>query len=192
MPAFPPLDERTLESLFREHYAGLCVFALGFVRDEEAAREVVQEVFVNLWEKRETIDLSKQVKSYLTTSVRNRCLNHLRNNRKFSPLLLELEGLSDEAEEAGDRLVERELSEAIADAIAGLPDRCREIFLLNRNHHLRYQQIADHLQISVKTVETQMSKALQHLRIRLAGYLTLLLLVVAEIPYLWFLIRLLK
>jgi RNA polymerase sigma-70 factor (ECF subfamily) len=168
------------------------MFAVGFVKDAEAAREIVQEVFVNLWEKRETIDRSKQVKSYLAASVRNRCLNHLRNNRKFSPSLLELQGLSDEAEAAGDRLVERELSEAIAEAIAGLPDRCREIFLLNRNHHLRYQQIADHLQISVKTVETQMSKALQHLRVRLAGFLTLLLLVVAEIPYLWVLIRLLK
>ena len=169
------LDEYTLESLFRDHYKGLCRFALGYVKQEEAAKEIVQNAFVSLWEKRETIDLSRQVKTYLTTTVRNRSLNYLRDHKKFSADLLSLENLSQDAGyDQPDKLVETEIREKIASAVEELPEKCREIFVLNRFENLKYQQIADKLQISVKTVETQMSKALQHMRIRLAEFLPLL------------------
>ena len=165
-------DEQTLELLFRSHYQGLCRFAAGYVKQDEAAREIVQDAFVSLWEKRETIDLTKPVKSYLSATVRNKCLNHLRDHKKFSSDLLAIENL---AEEAGydqpDHLVEQEIRDKIAGSLADLPEKCREIFMLNRHENLKYQQIADKLGISVKTVETQMSKALQHMRVRLADYL---------------------
>jgi RNA polymerase sigma-70 factor, ECF subfamily len=165
-------DEQTLELLFRSHYKGLCMFAISYVKQEETAREIVQDSFVSLWEKRHTIDLSKAVKSYLSTTVRNKCLNHLRDHKKFSKDLFSLDNL---AEETGyvqpDKLVEREILDKIAVAIDGLPEKCREIFVLNRYQNLKYMQIADKLHISVKTVETQMSKALQHMRIHLAEYL---------------------
>ena len=165
-------DEHNLESLFREHFTGLCQFAMGYVKDSETAKEIVQEAFVNLWEKRNTIDLSKPVKSYLSTTVRNKCLNHLRDHKKFSSDLLALENLSNEAiYNAPDKLVESDIRLTIARAIEELPEKCREIFRLSRHHNMKYQQIADHLEISVKTVETQMSKALQHMRVRLAEYL---------------------
>ncbi len=165
-------DEHNLESLFREHFTGLCQFAMGYVKDSETAKEIVQEAFVNLWEKRNTIDLSKPVKSYLSTTVRNKCLNHLRDHKKFSSDLLALENLSNEAiYNAPDKLVEADIRLTIARAIEELPEKCREIFRLSRHHNMKYQQIADHLEISVKTVETQMSKALQHMRVRLAEYL---------------------
>ncbi|MFZ4521977.1 MAG: RNA polymerase sigma-70 factor [Bacteroidales bacterium] len=171
-------DEHALESLFREHFTGLCQFAAGYVKDDEVAREIVQDSFVILWEKRQTLDLSKSVKSYLSTAVRNKCLNYLRDHKKFSSDLLALENLSTETGyELADKLVESDILHQIEHAINELPEKCREIFQLSRIRNLKYQQIADHLQISVKTVESQMSKALQHMRVRLAEYLPLILMV---------------
>ena len=174
------LDEKTIETLFRELFTGLVQFAAGYVKDGEVAREIVQEAFVNLWEKRDTIDLSKPVKAYLSTSVRNRCLNYLRDNRKFSSSLLVLENLPGEPVYGqSDRLVETDLKEQIGKAIAELPEKCREVFLLSRNRNMKYQEIASHLGISVKTDETQMSKALQHLRLRLSEYLPVCLVLLS-------------
>lgn len=176
MPDIPPkFNEQTLESLFREHFTGLCQFAAGYVKDEQAAKEIVQDAFVNLWEKRESIDLSRPVKSYLSTTVRNKSLNYLRDHKKFSSDLLALENLSYEAMyDQPDRLVETDLRDQIFRAIEELPEKCREIFKLSRNKNMKYQQIADELQISVKTVETQMSRALQHMRTRLSEYLPII------------------
>jgi RNA polymerase sigma-70 factor (ECF subfamily) len=174
-PTFQNLDEHSFQSLFKDHFTGLCQFASGYIKDSEAAKEIVQDVFVNLWLKRDTIDSSKPVKSYLSTSVRNRCLNYLRDHKKFSSDLLALENLSHESVyEQPDTLVESDLVDQIDRAIEELPEKCRQIFRLSRYQNLKYQQIADQLQISVKTVETQMSKALQHMRQRLAEYLPLL------------------
>lgn len=147
-------------------------FALQYTKDLDTAREVAQEAFISLWEKRETIDLSKPVKTYLTTTVRNKCLNWLRDNKKFNREILDIEGLlSDRIYIPSDRLVESEIRIKIISAIEELPEKCREIFVLNRNENLKYQEIANQLQISVKTVETQMSKALQHMRDRLGEFL---------------------
>jgi RNA polymerase sigma-70 factor (ECF subfamily) len=171
-------DEHTLETLFRDHFTGLCQFAMSYVKDSETAKEIVQDAFVNLWEKRNTIDLSKPVKSYLSTTVRNRCLNHLRDHKKFSSDLLALENLSNHGiYDAPDKLVESDIRIQIARAIEELPEKCREIFRLSRHHNMKYQQIADHLEISVKTVESQMSKALQHMRVRLAEYLPMIFII---------------
>lgn len=166
------LDKTTFEQLFKNEFKGLVLFAIQYVKEYESAREIVQEAFIGLWDKRDQIDLSRPVKSYLSTTVRNRSLNYLRDNKKFDTRLLTQENLYPLASyEHADRLVEKELSEKIQEAISGLPERCKEVFLLSRNEHLTYQEIADKLQISVKTVETQMSKALQHLRIHLKEYL---------------------
>ncbi len=176
-------DEQTLEVLFRSHFKGLCLFAFGFVKDGETAKEIVQDAFVNLWEKRLTIDPGKPVKSYLSTTVRNKCLNYLRDHKKFSNDLLELENLSHNlADDQADKLVESDLREQISHAIAELPEKCREIFIMSRHQNMKYQQIADKLQISVKTVETQMSKALQHMRIRLAEYLPVMYYLITLFP----------
>lgn len=178
-------DEQRLELLFRTHFSGLCRFAAGFVKDEEVAKEIVQDAFVSLWIKRATIDPENQVKSYLSTTVRNKCLNFLRDNKKFSSNLLDLEGLNGSGYyEQSDPLVIKEIEQRIKTAAGELPEKCREIFLLNRNNNLKYQQIADQLGISVKTVETQMSKALLHMRKRLAEYISFLLLLLSLSGYL--------
>jgi RNA polymerase sigma-70 factor, ECF subfamily len=172
------LDERTFETLFRSNFSGLCRFAKGYVKNEGAAREIAQDAFVSLWEKRDSIDLTKQVKSYLSVTVRNKCLNYLRDHKKFSSDLLALEDLPGEALfDQPDKMVEMEIRIRIDQAIDELPEKCREIFRLNRFGNMKYKEVAEHLGISVKTVETQMSKALQHMRIRLAEYLPLAFMV---------------
>lgn len=152
----------------------MCFFAQKYVKDFESAKEIVQDAFISLWEKRETIDMNRAVKSYLTMSIHNKCTNHLRNNRKFDQYILDIENLLEVPEyEGADSMVENELKLKIDASIRELPEKCREIFVMNRYENLKYQEIADKLQISVKTVESQMSKALQHMRIRLAEYLTI-------------------
>ncbi len=165
--------------LFRGHFAGLCFFAQKYVKDIDTAKEIVQDAFLSLWEKRDTIDMDRQVKSYLTMIIHNKCTNYLRDNRKFDTNILQIENLLDVPEyESTDSLVTGELKVSIESAINELPEKCREIFVMNRYENLKYQEIADKLQISVKTVETQMSKALQHMRLRLAAYLTVLVALV--------------
>ena len=166
------LDSQAFEELFKEYFAPLMAFSRRILADEDDAREVVHQVFINLWEKRNEIDLSISLKSYLFTSVNNRSLNVIRDRKKFS---------SEEVpERAGEwdvsaQIEAMELEEKIRGAIEALPERCREIFELNRFDGLRYREIAEQLDISVKTVENQMSKALKILREQLAKYLTILL-----------------
>jgi RNA polymerase sigma-70 factor (ECF subfamily) len=167
--------------LFRSHFAGMCFFAQKYVKDFETAKEIAQDAFISLWERRETIDMSRPVKSYLTMVIHNKCTNYLRDNRKFDPYILNIENLLEVPQYDGaDSMVESELQLKIDLSIAELPERCREIFVLNRYENLKYQEIADKLQISVKTVETQMSKALQHMRIRLAEFISMFLVLVGS------------
>lgn len=166
------MDKDAFEKLFREFFPPLLSFARKILVDEDDAREVVHQVFINLWEKRDKIDLSTSLKSYLFTSVHNRSLNVIRDRKKFS---------SEEVPEmAGEwdvstQIESMELEEKINEAIASLPEKCRQIFELNRFDGLKYSEIAIQLNISVKTVENQMSKALKILREKLLKYLTLLL-----------------
>lgn len=162
------LTRAGFDALFRSEYKGMLLFAIRYVKEEEAAKEIVQDSFISLWEKRDVIDPERQVKSYLSTSVRNRCLNYLRDNKRFDGTLLSLEGLyPDPPSQDSSALELKELGNQIRSAISELPEKCRQVFELNRFEQMKYQQIADHLQISVKTVETQMSKALAHLRTKI-------------------------
>lgn len=164
------LDEASFEILFKNNFKGLCRFASKYIKDIETVKEIVQDVFVSLWGKKENIDLNNQVKSYLMTSVKNKCLNYIRNNKKFIGDFSEVLNY-DFAFEEQDNLMEQELNTKIDNAIAELPEKCRCIFEMSRFENLKYQEIADKMKISVKTVEAQMSKALQHMRNKLADYL---------------------
>jgi RNA polymerase sigma-70 factor (ECF subfamily) len=149
------------------------------VKDIDIAREIVQEVFANLWEKRDTIEHDRSPKSYLGTAVRNRCLNYLRDNKKYDSGMLEIEGLGESHTYIEqDHLVEDELKVKINEALNSLPDKCREIFIRNRMENKKYQEIADELKISVKTVEAQMSKALKIMREKLVDYISIFILII--------------
>lgn len=172
------LTKQSFEELFRTYFKQLSYFAFGFVKDQDTAKEIVHDVFINLWNKRDTIDLNKSVKSYLYTSVHNRCLNSIRDNRKFNHMV-EIESASEHYHSDSDNLVAEEIQEKINKTLDSLPEKCREIFYLSRFEELRYNEIAERLSISVKTVEAQMSKALKIFRDSLREYMiTLLVLII--------------
>ena len=166
------LDKQSFELLFRENFTALAGFARKYVKDLDTAKEITHDVFINLWEKRNEIDSGKPLGSYLFTSVRNRCLNYIRDFKKFDKTvdITENPGYSQLAENV-DPVEIMELEERINLAIDSLPDKCREIFIMNRFRDLKYAEIAKELDISVKTVEAQMSRALKTLRQKLASYL---------------------
>lgn len=176
-------DSRQLfESLFKLHFKNLVFFATRFVKDHDSAREIVHDVFINLWDKRDTIDPQKEIKSYLYTSVRNRSLNHLRNNKKFNTELLDFEQSIGMSNDSPDKALEiKELNRQIASAMDQLPEKCRQVFELSRNQNMKYAEISAELGISVKTVEAHMSKALQLLRRNLADRLVILLFIVYSV-----------
>lgn len=169
------------EDLFRTYYTSLCYFAQKYISDLDSCKEIVHNVFVTIWEKREEFDFEKSAKSYLFTSVYNRCLNHLRNQKKFvdggdsSPT----DFLSDQSVNQ-DHLEAAELESKIWATIDLLPEKCREIFILNRFEEKKYSEIAGQLNISVKTVEAQMSKALRTLREHLKDYIHLLIFILLK------------
>ena len=139
----------------------------------------MQEVFTNLWEKRDTIEHDRSPKSYLGTAVRNRCLNYLRDNKKYDDGMLEIEGLGeDNIYEETDHLVTDELKVRIDEAVNSLPEKCREVFIRNRMENKKYQEIAEEMKLSVKTVEAQMSKALKVMREKLSDYIGLIIIII--------------
>ena len=164
-------DRDAFELLFREHYAALVRFAEGLLRSQDSAEDVVQDVMLNVWRQRETLHVEDSARAYLFRSVRNRALNQLRNERVRRDAIPHLESEVQPAAGGDANLVEEELASAIRDAVAALPPRCREVFELSRGQGLRYSEIAAVLGISIKTVETQMGRALKSLRGRLAGFI---------------------
>ncbi len=178
------LSREVFETEFKTNFKGLCFFAIKYVKDHDTAKEIVQESFIALWEKRDSMDLSKSLKTYLSTTVRNKCLNYLRDNQKFNKDILELEGLDANIKYVQqDHLIEDELQNRIEEAINKLPGKCKEIFVLNRMKHMKYQEIADKLGVSIKTVEAQMSKALKHMRTELSDYIAVALIIINFIDF---------
>lgn len=158
--------------LFHDYYTNLSRFAFTYVKDEAVAEELVQEVFVNLWQKQELKEISS-IRSFLYISVRNRALNYLRDHKTRT-----LHENDFAIERERDALYEyneyehKQLETLVKDAIAELPEKCREIFELSRNENLTYQQIAEQLNISTKTVENQISIAIKKLRVKLKDYMS--------------------
>ncbi|MFO7262438.1 MAG: RNA polymerase sigma-70 factor [bacterium] len=173
-------DAASIEALFRAHYSRLCDFVNCYVRSPETASDLVQDLFVHLWERCDAGDVPLLTTAYLYTAARNRALKHLRHRRVVARWAERVASAPlPTGPQADERLRTREMAEAIRRAIDALPDRCRQIFLLSREKYLSYAEIAEVLGISVKTVETQMWRALKSLRKSLAPYLGLVLTLAA-------------
>lgn len=165
-------DRTAFEQLFRTHYRPLCAFAVQYVKDADRAEDLVQDLFFRLWQDRERTSVTTSLKAYLFASVRNRCLNAVKVQGRVRSLNEEMDD-----REVEDGREEDEHTERIARvqaAIAALPEERRKVFRLSRYDGLKYQEIADQLGISVKTVENQMGKALKTLREELADLIPLL------------------
>lgn len=162
-------DERAFEKLFRRYYAPLCFYASGILQDQVAAEEIVQEFFVKFWEKREIIQIETSLKNYFFRSVKNLCLNQIKHEQIK---LQHAKRVISEAEstEYSDHFLEVDLKKDIEESIAALPEKRREIFRLSREEGLKYREIAEKLNISIKTVEAQMGLAIKSLRDKLKKY----------------------
>ena len=164
-------DIAAFEALFRTHYSPLCDYVYGYVRSRAVAQELVQDLFLRLWERALT-PAGTLAASYLYTAARNRAVGHLRRERVAAAWAKSRSSVARAAPAGADEpLREHEVRDALEHAVAELPERCRLIFTLSRYRSLSNAEIAEMLCISVNTVEQQMWRALKTLRAKLAPYL---------------------
>jgi RNA polymerase sigma-70 factor, ECF subfamily len=168
------MELREFEKIFKEHHPHCLAFATHYIGDPLNAEEVVQLVFTQLWEKRGSIAITGSVKSYLFTAIRNTAISQWRKQQVRSGKETDFGQLQNTAAE--NNIQARELERMLHQALEKLPERCREVFVLSRQQHLKYAEIATVMDISVKTVENQMGKALKILHGELKEYLPLVLL----------------
>lgn len=159
------------EKLFKSFYSPLCHYAFKFLRDMDLAEEIVQEFFYNYWKNRHTMTIQISIKSYMYRAIRNnslKYLEHIKVVKKYEQNFLETNSLDSGL--SSNELEVKELNEIIESTLKELPERCSQIFKLSRFEGLKYNEIAEKLSISVKTVEANMGKALQHFRKNLKQY----------------------
>lgn len=164
-------DQRALQQLFDQHYVALCRVALRLVHRPEVAEEIVQDVFVYLWEKRGDWQINTSAGAYLARAVRNRCLNHLKSRASrydWSEDIQDDQHPTDAAPD--DALRVTELTAALEHILPQLPERCQLVFSLIRYEERSYQEVADQLGVSVKAIEYHMGKALRLIRQHLVRY----------------------
>jgi len=162
------------EELFKSHYKRLHAYACTILNDEDEAEEIVQQMFVKLWEKRERLDEVQAVNAYLYRTIHNDCMNYLKHEKVKANYRRHTMHTGSEADNTASAKRIHELEERLRQALAELPEQCRTIFQLSRFEELKYREIADKLGLSVKTVENQMGKALKLMRIKMADLLPVL------------------
>ena len=166
------------EKLFKTHYSRLCSYANLFLSDPDAAEDVVQEVFFKLWKNRGELIINTTIKSYLFRAVRNGCMNvidHISVREAYK--IVNENDIKDSEGNLIDETIVSELEQRIKETIDLLPPERRKIFIMSRFDGLKYREIADQLNISVKTVENQMYQALRFLREKLVDYLPLIFII---------------
>jgi RNA polymerase sigma-70 factor (ECF subfamily) len=165
-------NAQVFEALFKQWYEPLCRYAHSLLHNLEEAEDVAQKTFCKLWEQREKLEIHTSIKSYLYKMVHNACLNLIKQWQIQSEHKEIIAHNSITAENSVEQLLgHKELNRRVELAIAALPERCRQVFVLSRMQHLSYVKIAETLQISPNTVETQIVKALKSLREKLKDYL---------------------
>lgn len=164
-------DQKALETLFSIYFPRLNDFARNVVKDDVISQDIVQEVFVKIWEKRSEIE-PINLEAYLFKLVRNRCIDYVKYLKVVNNRMQEIQ-LSSKYEElyridfVGDEpyvLIEQELKQKIEKTIESLPDRCREVFILSRMNGLKNKEIAEKLGINIKNVERHLTRALHTFR----------------------------
>jgi RNA polymerase sigma-70 factor (family 1) len=158
-------DKGQFESLFRSSYVSLVRYAMKIIRDHDSAEEIVQELFFRLWQDKEKLKIESSLNGYLFRSVHNRCLHYIDHARVIDRHAEEVSHNQPEsAENPSEILLHKELQERIAGVLEKLPERCGKIFCMSRFEGLKYTEIAEKLAVSVKTVESNMGRALKEFR----------------------------
>ena len=169
-------DEYAFRDLFKTYYQAMVNLARRYVRDMQIAENVVGDVFLKVWTNRKGLHVSTSMKAYLFQAVRNGSLNYIKRSENERRKILDIRESLASARTPEDDLSEKEMLEAIRQAIAELPERSRSVFTMHRYDRLKYAEIAEILNISVGTVETHMVRALKFLRKRLSHFLALSIL----------------
>ncbi len=165
-------DKKAFSAIFTAYYRDLVMFAISFTHDPDTAEEIVQDTFVKFWEEHDTLQITISVKSYLLRSVQNRCIDWYRHKRVIQTHFDTITATAKLYENDTDNyLLRSELEDQIQKALALIPPDCSQAFLMNREEGLKYKQIAKKLNVSVRTIEVRISKALHFLRENLKDYL---------------------
>ena len=176
------ITEAEFETLFKAHFRELHAYAYSLVNDWDNAEELVQGLFLKLWERNDWAGIHTSVKSYLYKSVYHESLNLFRREKvHLRYQALTVSTMDVQTGDAAEKLNLGEVEIHLAKALNKLPEKCRAVFHLSRFEELKYQQIADQLNISIKTVETQMVKALKILRKEMAEFLPAVLFILVNL-----------
>ena len=165
-------DQLALEQIFHRYYDGLCRFTLTLTRSADDVEDLVQDIFVRIWTNRALWNPKGSVGAYLYKAARNQAINFMKS-RKTTSVSRFVEGdvlPADAAADLVDEMANKDIFAAVGKAIERLPERCRTVFILNRQEGLTYAEIAGVLEISEKTVENQISHALKFLRKELSSF----------------------
>lgn len=172
-------DYQAFKWLFDSHYAYLIRTAYHFIPDQDTCKDIVQEVFFEFWKKREMIEIHSSVKAYLRQSVVNKSLNFIKSNKKYQwEDSSEAIQISSKDSNAQQSMEANDLQNSINKAIDDLPEKCRLVFTMSRLENMSHKEISTLLDISVKTIENHMTKALKLLKNALekGGYISILAL----------------
>lgn len=168
-------SNKAFKEIYLAYYPGLCLYANSYTRDKQVSEDLVQNILLRFWENRASFNVQQDIKSYLYKSVYNSFIDSVRKEKTLNKNLEDLRYsmLSSINEEDQETIDER--IAVLKTEIEKLPERCKEIFILNKYESLKYQQIAEKLNISINTVENQIGKAYKILRMKLADkkYLTM-------------------
>lgn len=170
-------NEAVFEQLFKKYFRELHAYAFSLLKDWDVAEEIVQGMFLKLWERNEVVQVRTSIKSYLYKSVYHDSLNYLRGQKvQLKYQTTTAYSMKNHIDDAAGKLTMGELEQHLQRALSKLPEKCRAIFHLSRFEELKYQEIASQLEISIKTVETHMGKALRILRKEMKEFLPIIAL----------------
>lgn len=169
--------QKAFRKIFDQYYSLLCAIAYHYVKDTSVSASLAEDALLSIWEKYEDITFTTSLKSYLMRTVRNKSIDYLRISR-LEQTFIDIEEFGNYSfisdEEVFEKYMLAELEEKIVDAIGTLPEECRNVFIMSRFDERSYQEIADHLNISINTVKYHMKRALSLLRDELKDYLVLM------------------
>ncbi|WP_276369404.1 RNA polymerase sigma-70 factor [Chryseolinea sp. H1M3-3] len=156
-------NKESFQRVFHKYYEGLCQYAFTILRDMDDSEDVVQSMFIKIWEKRESLIITHTLKGYLFKAVYHQCVNQI-DHRAVRTKFQEISLVEKPNEVQQPEVFPNELEERVIAAINTLPPQCRTIFMMSRYKEMRYVEIANALNLSINTIENQMSKALRILR----------------------------
>jgi RNA polymerase sigma-70 factor, ECF subfamily len=162
------MNDKEFEIVFREHFTPLSNLAYTVVRNTDIAKDVVQQVFLKFWQIRDEVSIQSSVKSYLYRAVVNTSLNHIKKEKRFTSIEIQhIDTVYGQPETPSEVLAENTVEDKVHNAIKELPPMCREVFQMSRFSDLTNKEIAEELNITVKTVEKHITKAMKMLREKL-------------------------